>query len=156
MYSCPACGAENVAQRSACACGADLTLLRKLDGLGDAWFNRALESLAAGATGRAIEWLAACCVARPNDAAACRALAKAWAQLGHWREACDALDRAVALDPQDPTLEPIREVLREAKELTSTQIKPVVQAKPFAQKRMARWVNKKQRSGDTAQGSSGK
>src|SRR5437762_267671 len=32
MYCCPACGAEGVAGRPRCACGADLTLRQQLDG----------------------------------------------------------------------------------------------------------------------------
>ena len=82
MYSCPACGAEDVAGRAACRCGADLSLLLRLDGIADAWFNRGLEALAEGAPGRALEWFAACCVARPTDAAARLALARVWPQLG--------------------------------------------------------------------------
>jgi regulator of sirC expression with transglutaminase-like and TPR domain len=90
-----------------------LSLLQRLDAVADAWFNRALEALAAGAPGRALEWLSACCAARPTDAAARRAQAKVWAQLGHWEEARDALERAAAIEPDVPELEAIRQALRE-------------------------------------------
>jgi Tfp pilus assembly protein PilF len=112
MYSCPACGAENVVGMTACRCGNDLTLLRGIDAAADAWFNRGLEALAAGAPGRALEWLSACCVARPTDAAALRIQAKLWARLGHVREAGEALDRAAELDPSSPDLLAAREAIR--------------------------------------------
>lgn len=114
MYSCPACNAEDTAQRTTCRCGADLTLLLRLDAVADAWFNRALEALAQGAPGRALEWLSACCAARPTDAAARRAQARVWAQLGRIDEARDALDRAAELDPTAPELIVIREALEAA------------------------------------------
>ena len=111
MYSCPECGAEDTAQRATCRCGADLTLLLRLDGLADAWFNRALEMLAQDAPGRALEWFSACCAARPTDAAARRAQARVWAQIGRLNEARDALDRAAELDPSAPELLTIRAAL---------------------------------------------
>ena len=115
MYSCPACGAEGVANRSACRCGADLSLLQSLDSITDAWFNRALEALAEGAPGQALEWLSACCVVRPTDAAARRAQARVWAQLGLLQEAQDALDRAAAIVPDAPELADIQQALEEAR-----------------------------------------
>ena len=111
MYTCPACGADGVMTRSRCRCGADLSLLRYLDAVPDAWFNQALEAIAAGKPGRALEWLAACCAARPNDAAALRALAKLWGQLGHAPEALDALRRAATIEPDAPRLEEVRAAL---------------------------------------------
>ena len=87
-------------------------MLRCLDGVPDAWFNRALAAAAAGQPGRALEWMAACCAARPTDAAALRALARLWARLGHWHEAQDALRRASAIDPNAPELDRIRAALR--------------------------------------------
>lgn len=96
---------------TACRCGADLMLLRRIDAIADAWFNRGLEALAAGAPGRALEWLSAYCAARPTDAAAHRVQAKLWAQLGHWTEASEALDRATELDPGAPDLLAVREAL---------------------------------------------
>jgi tetratricopeptide (TPR) repeat protein len=77
----------------------------------DAWFNRSLEALAAGAPGRALEWIAASCAAQPTDAAARRVLAQVWAQLGRPAEARDALERAAALDPDAPELAEIRRAL---------------------------------------------
>lgn len=114
MYSCPACGASAVARRSRCVCGADLSLLVSLDGLCDTWFNSALTALAAGATGRALEWFAACAAARPSDGAALRALARVWAQLGHHREAGEALERAAAIEPDAPDVAVIRKALADA------------------------------------------
>jgi len=114
MYSCPACGAEDIAGHTTCRCGADLTLLVRLDAVADAWFNRALEELARGAEGRALEWLSACCAARPTDAAAHRALARVWARLGHYAEALDALERASELDPAAEGLAALREAIGEA------------------------------------------
>jgi regulator of sirC expression with transglutaminase-like and TPR domain len=115
VYSCPKCGTPDVADQSTCACGADLTLLRRLDSIADVWFNRALECLDERKPGRALEWLAAYCVARPSDASARRALAKVWAQLGCIKEAGDALQRAVTLDPGAPEIEAIRRALRDAR-----------------------------------------
>lgn len=111
MYSCPACGAEDTAQRATCRCGADLTLLQRLDAVADAWFNRALEMLAQDAPGRALEWLSASCAARPTDAAARRAQARVWAQIGRLNEAREALDRAAELDPFASELLTVREAL---------------------------------------------
>lgn len=113
MYSCPACGTADVAARTTCLCGADLTLLRRLDEVADIWFNRALEAAAAGAPGRALEWLSACCVARPTDAVARRAQAKVWAQLGCWAAAEEALSRAAAIEPDAPELAALRQALQE-------------------------------------------
>jgi tetratricopeptide (TPR) repeat protein len=113
MYSCPACGAEDVAGQSTCRCGADLSLLQRLDAVADVWFNLALEALAGGAPGRAMEWLSACCAARPTDAAARRAQAKVWAQLGCWEEARDAVERARAIEPDAPELAEIELALQD-------------------------------------------
>jgi predicted Zn-dependent protease len=113
MYSCPACGAEDVANLSTCRCGADLSLLQRLDAVADAWFNRALEALANNNPGHALEWLSASCAARPTDVAARRAQAKVWAQLGHWAEARDALSRARDIEPDDPELAEIELALQD-------------------------------------------
>ena len=115
MYSCPACGAEEVAGRSRCECGADLTLLQHLDAIADAWFNKALDALKEGAHGRALEWLSACCAARPTDAAARRAQAKVWAQIGRPNEARDSLERAAELEPDSPDIAQIRDALLPAR-----------------------------------------
>ena len=104
MYSCPACNAPDIGGRSVCHCGADLSLLRSLEALPDVWFNEALRHLDAGRPGRALEYLAACCTARPTDAAALRVLAQAWLLLDRWREAGDALRRASELEPDAPGL----------------------------------------------------
>ncbi len=111
MYNCPACGEGEVTGRTRCRCGADLALLQQLDAVADGWFNRGLEALAAGRPGEALEWLSACCAARPTDAAARRAQAKVWAQLGHFAEARVALERAAALDPDAAELRAFREAL---------------------------------------------
>lgn len=114
MYCCPACGADDVANQSVCRCGADLALLQQLEVLADVWFNRALEALKNGAPGAALEWLSACCAARPTDAPARRAQARVWAQLGRLPEACAALDRAAEIEPDAPEVEEIRQALRSA------------------------------------------
>ena len=114
-YSCPACKRDGVGGQARCTCGADLELLWRLDEVADHWFNTGLASLAAGNRGRALEWLAACCVARPSDAAAHGALARVWAQLGHGPEAEDALARARDLDPDAPDLATIGEGLTAAR-----------------------------------------
>ena len=113
MYSCPACGAEVIGNRLLCACGADLSLLARLDAVADAWFNEALASLEQGRPGRALEWMSACCAARPTDAAARCAQAKIWARLGRWQEAHDSLERAAALDPGAPDLQTIRDAIKD-------------------------------------------
>jgi tetratricopeptide (TPR) repeat protein len=100
-------------------CGADLSLLVHLDGLADVWFNRALQCLASGVPGRALEWLAASCAARPTDAASLRSLAKLWGQLGRWEEARDALQRAAAIAPEVPEVERIREAIDAAARIPS-------------------------------------
>ena len=111
MYSCPTCGAD-ATPNVTCHCGADLTLLQRLDAVPDAWYNRALEALAEHAPGRALEWLSACCAARPTDARARLAQAKVWAQLGCRAEARDALERAAAIDPTLSGIEQLRAALR--------------------------------------------
>jgi len=112
MYSCPACGSEGVLGAGICRCGADISLLRSLDGLADAWFNKALMALASGDPGTALEWLSACCVANPTDAVARRAQAKVWAHLGRFAESRSALARAAAIDPNSPELESIELAIR--------------------------------------------
>lgn len=115
IYSCPSCGAEDMSRQTACSrCGADLSLLQRLDLVADIWFNRALEALKDGSPGRALEWLSAACAARPTDAAARRAQAKVWAQLGRWNEAHDALERARAIEPDAPEAAQIVQALQEA------------------------------------------
>ena len=132
MYNCPACGTDDVATRNLCVCGADLTLLRRLDEVADAWFNRALEAEAAGSPGSALEWLSACCVVRPMDGAARRAQAKVWAQLGRFAEARAALARAAEIEPDAPELEMLRQGLPQPKPVGSApaQSKPVAAMLP--------------------------
>jgi tetratricopeptide (TPR) repeat protein len=96
---------------SACRCGADLTFLRRIDAVADAWFNRGLEAMAAGSAGRAVEWLSACCAARPADAAARRAQARAWARLGCLAEAREALEIAAEAEPDSADLPALRAAL---------------------------------------------
>ena len=114
MASCPACGAEDIAAQTECRCGADLTLLARLDGIADAWFNRGLAALREGAPGHALEWFSACCAARPGDVDARLAQVRVWAQLGRWREAAGALDRAAAVDPAARDVEELRQALTPA------------------------------------------
>lgn len=114
MYSCPSCGVENVAGLAVCQCGTDLTLLLRLDAVADAWFNRGLEAAAAHQPAKALEWMAACCAARPSDAAAHRARGRLWAQLACWPEADDAFERAAELEPDSPDLLEARQALAAA------------------------------------------
>ena len=116
MYSCPACGNSDVANQARCKCGADLTLLQCLEAVANAWFNRALSALADDRPGRALEWLSACCAARPMDAEARLVQAKVWARLGRWCEASDALDRAEGIGVSSDDLQAVRDVVREAEE----------------------------------------
>lgn len=115
MYSCPSCGADDVGGRAVCRCGADLGLLQALEAVSDVWFNQALAELEAGRPGRALEWLSACCAARPADAEARLAQAKLWAQLGRWAEAQEALDRAAEVEPELAELAAVRQAIAEAK-----------------------------------------
>jgi tetratricopeptide (TPR) repeat protein len=108
-----------------------------LEALADAWFNRALAALAEGRPGRALEWLSACCAARPTDAEARRAQAKAWAQLGRWVEARDALDRAAEIDPDAAELEVIRQAV-DAAEAQAAPKAPRPSGRPGARKRKRR------------------
>ncbi len=132
MYSCPACGAQAAERADTCRCGADLSLLRGLEAVPDAYFNRALKALADGQPGRALEWLAACCATRPNDAAAARALAKVWAQLGHPAEAQAALDRARVIEPDAPEAAAIQQVLDALSAPKTRKQAPPVRGKPKA------------------------
>lgn len=113
MFTCPTCGAAASPEDLVCRCGTDLALLWTLERLPDVWFNRALEALPAGRAGEALEWFAACCAARPSDAAARRALAKVWAQLGHVGEAERALEQSARIDPDHADLVAIRQALVE-------------------------------------------
>jgi tetratricopeptide (TPR) repeat protein len=114
MYKCPACGRSGVAGLSRCTCGADLTILENLQAVVDVWFNRGLAALAEGRPGNALEWLSACCVARPNDAAARLAQARVWAQLGNFSQAQVSLKQAEDLDPGLPGLADMAQALAEA------------------------------------------
>jgi tetratricopeptide (TPR) repeat protein len=93
MYSCPACGLEAANGSAVCACGENLSALRRFDALADAWFNRGLQCAQQGKPAEALEWMAACATARPSDAACRRAMSKLWIQLGHLEEA----ERCLAL-----------------------------------------------------------
>lgn len=113
MYTCPACGSVETSGKSTCRCGADLSLLQCIDVVADAWFNEGLDALARNETGKALEWMAACCTARPSDAAARRALGKIWAQLGHAHEARRCLDLSAENDPDHPDVAEVRAALDE-------------------------------------------
>lgn len=129
-YNCPSCGKEIPFTRAICSCGADLSLLQGLDALSDAWFNRALKALSEGNRGRALEWLAACCAARPMDADARRAMAKVWAQLGHVNEAKAALELARDIDPENPEVAEIDLALLESSQHPDSRKKiPVTTAR---------------------------
>lgn len=115
MYSCPACGKEDVTGQLTCIrCGTDLSLLKTLDSIADAWFNRALKEIDDGNSGRALQWLSACCAARPMDAEALRTRARVWGILGHWKEARDSLEEAQEVDPDAPELKEIESALQVA------------------------------------------
>jgi tetratricopeptide (TPR) repeat protein len=143
MFSCPACGAEGAPGRERCPCGADLSLLATLDALPGIWFNRGLAALERGAPGEALEWLSACCAARPNDAEARLAQAKVWARLGHLAEARAALERAEALDATALGLAPLHAFLEES---DGSAAAPVETAKPAARKPRAGRKKKSTRS----------
>ena len=127
MMTCPACGKQSSGNSTTCSCGADLTLLVCLEGQCDAWFNRALAALAEGELGRAVEWLSACCAARPSDAAAWRALARVWSRLGRWDDAGRAVERAAEVEPDAPDLETIRQAIADAAKPAETQEAPETQ-----------------------------
>jgi tetratricopeptide (TPR) repeat protein len=98
MYSCPKCGLEEVAGKAACSCGEDLSALQRFDAVADAWFNQGLQHAKMGKPGEALEWMAACAIARPSDAACRRAMSKLWIQLGHIEEAERCLALVAAFD----------------------------------------------------------
>lgn len=102
MYLCPECGADQVAGRERCPCGADLRVLRDLATLLDAWFNAGVDALEAGRPGEAVEWFGACAIARPTEAEPLELLARAWFLLGRPAEAGRVLDRADDLGPAGP------------------------------------------------------
>ena len=111
MYTCPACGSEDVIGRATCRCGADLTLLLLLESTVNAWFNQGLKALSAGKPGQALEWFSACCAAQPTDAAARLAQAKAWCQLERWTEAQDSLARVRLINPVLSELAEVDEIV---------------------------------------------
>jgi predicted Zn-dependent protease len=133
MYTCPACGAEDVSNQPVCRCGADLSLLQRLDAVADAWFNRALEALADHHPGRALEWLSASCAARPTDVAARRAQAKVWAQLGRLSEARDSLGRARDIEPDEPELAEIESALQALESFGQEKSETTIVAIPVTQ-----------------------
>lgn len=114
MYACPACKTEDVAGQERCRCGADLSLLVRLQALADIWFNRALVAHAQGQHARALELLSACCVVRPDDAEARIVQAQVLAHLGRWQEACEAVHTARDIDPDRVELPSLETALVEA------------------------------------------
>ena len=100
MYTCPECGREGLERRDLCWCGADVSLLSAMEAALDAWHNAGVAAAEAGDYERALEWFAACAVARPSDAGALTLLAKLWLRLGHPGAALRALDRATELEPE--------------------------------------------------------
>jgi hypothetical protein len=113
MFRCPVCGIEVNPDWIVCTCGASLGLLRQLEAVPDAWYNRGLQELSAGRPGEALAWFSACCAARPTDAAARLAQAKVWGQLGHLPECTRAAQRVRELDPTLPGLQELEQFLRE-------------------------------------------
>jgi len=99
MFTCPSCNREINSQTNDCFCGADLTILQTLGSVADAWFNKAIESLHENQTGRALEWIAACCSARPDDINALFVLAKIWIKLNCIHEARNVFERIKRLEP---------------------------------------------------------
>jgi tetratricopeptide (TPR) repeat protein len=119
MFRCPACGIEVKPEWMVCNCGASLGLLRQLESVADAWYNRGLSELSAGRIGEALNWFSASCAARPTDAEARLAQAKVWGQLGHWPECARAVQRAREIDPTLPGLEELECLIAEQKTLRS-------------------------------------
>ncbi|MGB3975438.1 MAG: tetratricopeptide repeat protein [bacterium] len=150
MFQCPSCNSEVKENSFICpSCNADLSLLIKLGGLSDAWFNRALEELNNGKIGRALECLSACCVANPNDAIALRALAKVWAQLNCWQESLDALDRASSIDPETPELEEIRSAVRDAQSTKTAVTRKATSPKKSRKNKSVKHVRDKDKALNT-------
>jgi len=113
MFRCPACGVEVQKGWIVCTCGASLGLLRQMEAVADAWYNRGLQELSAGRPGEALAWFSACCAARPTDAAARLAQAKVWGQFGHWSECARAAQRAREIDPTLPGLQELEQLIQE-------------------------------------------
>jgi hypothetical protein len=105
MYSCPKCGSEAAAGKAACSCGEDLSALQCFDAVADAWFNQGLQRARMGKPAEALEWMAACAIARPSDAACRRAMSRLWIQLGHVEEAERCLASAAVFDSRSPEIE---------------------------------------------------
>jgi hypothetical protein len=119
MFRCPVCGVEIAPEWGVCTCGASLGLLRQMESVADAWYNRGLAELSAGRTGEALAWFSACCAARPTDAAARLAQAKVWGQLGHWLECARAAQRVREIDSSLPGLQELECLIAEQKQLRS-------------------------------------
>ena len=115
MLSCPQCKNTKIQDLVRCRCGVDLSLLRGLDAQVDAWFNQALEASSRNEPGEALEWLSACCKARPTDAAAWRAMAKVWSQLRRWKDALRCLDRAGEIQSDLAGLDEVRQAIGRAR-----------------------------------------
>lgn len=114
MYLCPECGSDQIAGRERCLCGADLRVLRDLTALQDAWFNAGAGALEAGRHGEAVEWFAACAVARPTEVEPLELLARSWLLLGRPAEAARVLDRADELGPPGEARSALRSQIAEA------------------------------------------
>ena len=99
-YTCPACGREEVERRDFCPCGADLSLLATMEATLDAWFNEGLTAAEAADMPRALEWFAACVVARPTDVQALALLARVWHELGYPLATLRLLDRAAEVETE--------------------------------------------------------
>lgn len=109
MYTCPACKAEVTAETDRCECGADLSLLRAMLALSDAWFNAALQEAERGRSDRALALVSTCCSLCPDDAQARFVQAQLFAQVGCYQAAQEALERC---RDADPDLEGIDELAR--------------------------------------------
>ena len=138
--TCPSCGAvatENLLCRQ---CNVDLSILYIINAVPDVWFNRAVESVQSGDWGKALEWVSACCVARPADASAHRMRAKIWGQLQHPIAARESLELARALEPDHPDLKVIATILaaqeaRKAQKLVSATKRGKINRKRKTRKR---------------------
>lgn len=100
IISCPGCGKSITNTNSLCECGEDLTLLRQLDGVADAWYNRGVRAADAGDAGAALEWFSACCAARPSDVEARLAIARLWVHFNIWDDARRAAAQILEANPE--------------------------------------------------------
>lgn len=138
MLHCPSCSSTIPDRRASCVCGADLLALQEIETLVDAWFNRAVEALEAGDEGRALEWLAACSIARPSDVEALAALALLWIRLGRPDDARRALERARSVEPDAAAIGEVEAALSACASATLTAARGKGVNKSVTKKRSSR------------------